>query len=338
MIAQFPRRAKQWTIPAAVAMLALAGFGLTDAVHGDDGKPPANATAANATAPNPLAADPAAAKPAAASAAKSPADFAARAADPTTVANAPRPTAGEPFAGLPELQGDAKATATKADGSATGDFAAVAATKATPTTLTADPLTFSNAARRGELSDAEKVYQTFQKRLPEVRFDKIGLPEAVDFLRDVTDQNFAVNWAALEAAGVDRNVAVDVRLKNATLEEVLRQLGKSAGGASVAMGFAVEGGTIVLSTEEDTVRITRVRAYDVSDLLTSATTRPGAEGTAVAMDALKQVITDNVTPDSWREAGGTVSNVNAFGSKLLVNAPDMTHLQVDRLLAELRRN
>ena len=76
----------------------------------------------------------------------------------------------------------------------------------------------------------------------------------------------------------------------------------------------------------------------MSDLLPTATTRPGAEGLVQAADSLRQLIMTNVSTDSWRDNGGTIGNISNFGGKLVINATDMNHLEIDRLLAELRRS
>ena len=46
----------------------------------------------------------------------------------------------------------------------------------------------------------------------------------------------------------------------------------------------------------------------------------------------------NVSTDSWRDNGGTTGNISNFSGKLVINATDMNHLEIDRLLAKLRRS
>jgi hypothetical protein len=128
-----------------------------------------------------------------------------------------------------------------------------------------------------------------------------------------------------------------MRLRDATLEQVLRQLARDVGGGNVAVGFGVNGAGIVVSTMEDLSREPRLRAYDVHDLISSASTRPTAEGDAAATESRKKLIMTNVATDSWRDNGGTVGTISSFGGKLVVSTTDMVHLEIDRLLDELRR-
>ena len=290
MIAQFPRRAKQWTILAALCMLALAGFGLTDAVRGED-SPHATAAASKSL---PLA-------------------------SPTTQTIVEADIfVADPTLASPTTQADVVAVPMAID----------------PTTVATD----TSPRPADAVSDAEQTYRQLQRRVPEVRFDAIGMAEVIDFLRDVTGMNIVVNWRALEAAGVEKDAPIDLRLKNATLVQVLRQMGKVVGGEAVQLGFAIDGGSIVFTTAEDASHQTRIRSYDISDLAGAATTQPGAEGTIAALETIKSAIMDNVSPDAWREQGGTVAGISIVGNKFLVRAPDMMHLEVDELLAELRRN
>jgi hypothetical protein len=183
-------------------------------------------------------------------------------------------------------------------------------------------------------NDAERTYAQFQRRLPEVKFDGIGLGDVIDFLRDVTGQNIVLNIRALEGAGVEKSAPVTLQLRDAALEQVLRQVLEQAGGGSAALGFGVEGNGIVITTAEAVP--TRVRAYDVSELVSTATTRPGSEGVADATETLVNLVKDNVATDSWRDNGGTIGTISSFGGRLVINTTDMNHLQIDRLLAELR--
>ena len=54
-----------------------------------------------------------------------------------------------------------------------------------------------------------------------VAVDGQGLEKVLEFLADTTHLNLAVNWAALEGAGVDKNTPVTVNLKNVPLHKVL---------------------------------------------------------------------------------------------------------------------
>jgi hypothetical protein len=59
------------------------------------------------------------------------------------------------------------------------------------------------------------------KSLPELNFPGVALDDCLDFLRDVSGANIAVHWGELEAAGVQRNVPVWVRVKDVPFDVAL---------------------------------------------------------------------------------------------------------------------
>ena len=83
----------------------------------------------------------------------------------------------------------------------------------------------------------------------------------VDFLRDVSGASIFVNWRALETAGVDRNTPVTLDIGQTPLSEVLdKLLAQAAGeahGKKSKLGYAVDEGVIVISTEEDLKKFDR---------------------------------------------------------------------------------
>jgi hypothetical protein len=179
---------------------------------------------------------------------------------------------------------------------------------------------------------------------PEIQFDNIPLAEAFDFLRDTTGLNFFVNWRALEAAGIDRNAPVSLRLRNVPYELALRYILRDAGGGSVKLEFAVIDGLVNISTEEELAAEVKVRVYNIARLLHHLpTTRPAADPTAFASepqfedkaDRVIQIIKETVAPDSWRDAGGAVGSIREINGRLVVAQTETNHALIARLLEEI---
>ena len=102
--------------------------------------------------------------------------------------------------------------------------------------------------------------------LPEVKFDGVGLGDAIDFLRDVSGANITVNWKALEGDGVSKDTALNVRLRSISLSRALDiVLGEAAGNGKI--GYSVDENVIEITTQEliDSKMYTRV--YPVDDLI-----------------------------------------------------------------------
>lgn len=126
--------------------------------------------------------------------------------------------------------------------------------------------------------------QLLERKLPEVRFERVSLEDAIDFLRDLTGANFYVNWGALQAATIDKSTPVTARLRDVRLSKALQVILQDAGSVPVprvALDFAVEDGVITISTAEDLQQnaVFIPRTYDLNDLLLTPTAinRPDAD-------------------------------------------------------------
>jgi hypothetical protein len=176
--------------------------------------------------------------------------------------------------------------------------------------------------------------------MPEVKFDAIPFSDAIDFMRDVTGLNVFVDWRALEAAGVDRNAPITVRLKDVPGAQALRYILRDAGGGTVKLGYTIADGIVTISTEEALAAESNVRVYNIAALLKSMpTTMPGNLDEQTVRNAkVEQVIEtirEAVSPDSWREAGGTVGAIRELNGKLVVSQTEANHAAIAKLLEEL---
>jgi RNA polymerase sigma factor (sigma-70 family) len=135
------------------------------------------------------------------------------------------------------------------------------------------------AAAEGNKGDVPLVQQ-LDRKLPEVNFDGVGLSDAIDFLRDVSGANIAVNWKALEAAGINRNAPVTVRLKDVKFDQALKSLLASAGG-NTRLVYTVEGNVINITTADD-----GAAAGDGAAPPDKAKAGGGADGAAPAVEKI----------------------------------------------------
>lgn len=85
----------------------------------------------------------------------------------------------------------------------------------------------------------------------EVPIDGLAFVDAVDFLRDLTGCGFYVDWAALEAAGVDRNTPITYRGgKDLRIGGLLKDVTALAGGKTQSVTYGVGNGVIIISTPQ----------------------------------------------------------------------------------------
>jgi hypothetical protein len=189
--------------------------------------------------------------------------------------------------------------------------------------------------------------------VPQIRFDKTPLDKAVETLREMTHLNYDVRWKVLEAAGIDNETAITLKLNDVPLRQVLDYLCEEVAGAVVKFRARADRGVIVISTDEDLSKDTELRVYDVRDLLiadaqfmnwptsapavsSSAPVPPSANPYQESIDRLKQVLIDNVATDSWRDSGGTVGNIQDFDGLFIITTTPEYQQQIADLLEKIR--
>jgi hypothetical protein len=201
--------------------------------------------------------------------------------------------------------------------------------------------------------------------LAEIDFRGTPLDQAVDALRDKTHANINVEWRALEAAGIDKQTPVHVRLSSLPLDHVLQILLTDVGGGTVKLGYHIDRGVILVSTDEVLSRTAVARIYDVRDLIemdhrqrakwgrllppdsagaAAVAPSPGgstgaepADSYADSVDSLTALITNMVAPDSWRDAGGTIGSIREFGGRLVIITTPEIHDEIIDLLETIRK-
>jgi hypothetical protein len=137
------------------------------------------------------------------------------------------------------------------------------------------------AAQRAPQQQAGRAVQVTPTRaldrtLPEVRFDNVGLADAVEFLRDISGANIHVNWRAIEELGVDQDTPINMRLRNVTLRKTLQLMLAEAGAGFLT--FHVDEGVVHITTRELAERVMYTRVYNVEDLLVEIPNFDGPRG------------------------------------------------------------
>ena len=166
------------------------------------------------------------------------------------------------------------------------------------------------------------------RQLPEVNFDGVGFSDVTDFLRDVTGANIVVNWKSLEAAGVDRNTPVTVRLRQIKFAKALSVILDSAllsNGKSGSLVWRADGNVLIIAAASEGGKVVQ-RTYDVHDLLANA-------GKA---DSLFRMITGSIDADSWKDNGGKTGAIKLEAGKLVITQTEDNQKAIANLLARAR--
>jgi hypothetical protein len=203
------------------------------------------------------------------------------------------------------------------------------------------------------------------RRVARISYDNVALSDVIDAFRDMAGANIHVNWKALETIGVDKNAPVTIHLNNVSLRKVLQTVLKDLGGTENLVTYFVDDGVIEVTTREISDRQLITRVYPVGDLLMEVPNFAGPNvqlsnvgqggggrgggggGSSMLSDSnsndnstqqqpktkqeaatdLVTLIKETVSPDVWRENGGTASAA-FFNGHLVVTAPRSVHEQL----------
>ncbi len=125
----------------------------------------------------------------------------------------------------------------------------------------------------------QKIRQRLDENIRDLVAEQQPFERVIAYLREETGVNMSVNWNALTAAGVDRNIAITVGLRDVPLRKALQYVLSEAGGANPnALSYTVDDGVITITTKEDlsSAKYRVVRVYDIRDLLVQPDTNVAA--------------------------------------------------------------
>lgn len=207
--------------------------------------------------------------------------------------------------------------------------------------VTADPPRDRPAARTASMNGV------METRTPAVQFDRVALEDVFEFMRDTAGLNLHVNWPALEAAGVDRSVPIQLKLRNIKLGKVMDLALSQAAVPGTPLTWYVSDNIVYITTKQlaDQDMVTMI--YPIQDLLVEVpnfrpptfTPSSGGEGggsgdvfgTSENQDRetgsmqergeeIVELIMTLVEPDVWVENGG-FARIRYFNGNLIITAP-----------------
>jgi hypothetical protein len=194
------------------------------------------------------------------------------------------------------------------------------------------------------------------------------LSHVFQFLRDVSGANMHVKWRVLAAEGIKPETSVNVHLSNKTFRQGLESVLKAvrSGGKGV-LDYVIDEGVITISTKADLGNRTIVRVYDIRDMITKVPMFEGprigrgvsTNGTETGMfdpgaggggdmegdlksrteeiAEIKTLIADNVSRDSWRDAGGDTGAISEINGQLVVTQTRENQDSIVTLIDKLRQ-
>lgn len=153
-----------------------------------------------------------------------------------------------------------------------------------------------------------------------------GLVELIDWFAKSMHAKIIVNWRALDAVGIKKDQPITMKIRTASVRQILSLLLESASGPKVRLEYAVVDGVVTISSKQDFDGQVVVRKYAAADLLQSPAFAPFGQG-------LVDRIRENVDPGSWDGPG----KVEVAGWELVLKATPENQQKVGKLLEELRK-
>ncbi len=143
-------------------------------------------------------------------------------------------------------------------------------------------------------SDAsQRVALRLREPVP-VNFEANKLGHVLDYLRNTSGVSFSVNWPVLEAAGIERDMPITLKLGSIPAEEALGMVLKEASAANEfePVEFNIVNGVVAITTQREASKNADVRVYDVRDLIVAGMT---PERLVQAAQATKRPEPEHVT-------------------------------------------
>lgn len=133
----------------------------------------------------------------------------------------------------------------------------------------------TGTAEATEPVENRRVRKRLQRVAPEIKFDTETFESVIDRIRAMTGLNIVPNWNALEAAAIEKDAEVTLRLQNVKLEKALELILTEVGAGEVDLAYEIDDGVITISTKDDLSRRTVTSVHNIEDLLISVPTFRG---------------------------------------------------------------
>lgn len=234
-------------------------------------------------------------------------------------------------------------------------------------------LTVGDPQAIAESDSANRRVRALLKKPLTMTLEGNKLVDLVDALQKEIGVPVHVNWAALEAAGVEQDLAMSTKaIQGISGDAALRIIIEIAGaGAQLEpVDYAVRDGLVAISTRRDLNKGVITRIYDIRDLIEPVPTVPRSMGFEEAdinirlrfpfaeaetllfadddyerrdtkyelIEQITSLIQDTVGYQSeWVAYGGEVSSLREFDGDLIINTTPIQHEEIEQLMTALRR-
>jgi hypothetical protein len=212
-------------------------------------------------------------------------------------------------------------------GTSTGDSSANIAAAATANALEKLDVNAQTRAKLQKLVDAE--------------FVDTPLAQVFDFYAHKLDVQFLMDTRILSEAGITSDTPVTFDLKNVPAEMILRRIFRNLG----EMTYYLDNGVIIVTTSDEANSRLETQVYRIDDLIYSPPAVKNKDTTGlfaqkpykVNYDALIDLISGTIQPQTWDQVGGPASICPYRGTLVISQTADV-HQEIQKLLKDLRQS
>jgi len=111
------------------------------------------------------------------------------------------------------------------------------------------------------------VQEILNRRVDFVEWDEVPFETVIDWLRDQGPVNVVTVWRAIEVEGIDADTPVTLRMRGATVGQILKEVLDQLSLGEDGLRFRGQRNTIKISTRRDFNRKLYIRVYPVNDLV-----------------------------------------------------------------------
>lgn len=154
-----------------------------------------------------------------------------------------------------------------------------------------------------------------------INFERKPLKEALDELMKDSRLSFWIDSAELDALSIPPLTPITLALEHTSIHSILSRML-----SPLDLSYVIEANSLKITSNDDVQSDPTRRVYDMAFV----TDKP------LDMEVLLMTISSAVTPDEWRDFGGTGNAVMmAAGSQLFVAAPEASIAELESLLFQL---
>lgn len=180
------------------------------------------------------------------------------------------------------------------------------------------------------------------RSIPDLNLDQVSLEDAFSRLAEATHANILVRWRDLNEANIESSQKIRLHLWNVSLRTALRViLAEIDDSATPQIGFTVDNdGVLDVCANRSISDHGVIRFFNIRDIIQSTLTVPPPDGPTPqeCVDSIIKLITDSVSPDSWRDAGGSIGAIKEINGVLVVTQSVQSQKEIDALLSGLRQH